>query len=129
MRRLVVVLVCLGLVAGDGSLCAGWAATPQARMACCADGGGCPMHAADAAHSDEHGALDQLQADTCCASSESHSSPSSVSVVAVTWVAASSYVLLPPSIPARVLPDGWRTAAPGPIPPIPRHVLLSVFLI
>jgi len=38
-------------------------------------------------------------------------------------------VVLPPSIPARVLSDGWRTPVPTPIAGVPKHVLLSVFLV
>jgi hypothetical protein len=38
-------------------------------------------------------------------------------------------VVLPAAVPALVLSDGWRTAAPVSVAPVPKHVLLSVFLV
>jgi hypothetical protein len=38
-------------------------------------------------------------------------------------------VVLPANVPALVLSDAWRTSAPIPIAPVPKHVLLSVFLV
>ena len=38
-------------------------------------------------------------------------------------------IVLPAHIPARISSDGWRTEAPGVIPPVPRHILLPVFLV
>jgi hypothetical protein len=38
-------------------------------------------------------------------------------------------VVVPASVPALVLSDAWRLSAPIPIAPVPRHVLLSVFLV
>ena len=44
IRRLAAVILTMGLLAGNAAVCAGWLATPEARMACCAEGGDCPMH-------------------------------------------------------------------------------------
>ena len=97
-------------------------------MACCADGEKCPMH--------QHGSgsdhvLTQAQADSCCATSERGSSSSSKpgSVTEISGDVLGAGVVLPARAPALVLNDEWRTAAPIPIPPVPRHVLLSVFLV
>ena len=69
--------------------------------------------------------------------SVSDRTPSGISgsVLSRTFVAAiSSAVLgtgvaLPATVPALVLSDGWRTVAPIPAAHVPKHVLLSVFLV
>jgi hypothetical protein len=132
LHRLFAVLVCVGLITGPAAaVCAGWAATPQARMACCADDANCPMHKGASHHSTSGNALTQAEADSCCASSEGEdSSPSTPTFVAAISLASSGPgIVLPVSEPALVLSDGWRTAAPVPTPPVPRHLLLSVFLV
>jgi hypothetical protein len=77
-----------------------------------------------------HGMLTQTQADTCCALSErAPSTPSSSSHIApVTFIVVST--------PASVLvPDlarfrsGWPAFVPIAESPVPRHLLLSVFLV
>jgi hypothetical protein len=75
--------------------------------------------------------ITQAQADSCCAASEREDSSQSSPTVAA---AISSAVLgigiaVPPTVPTLVLTDGWRTTAPDPIAPVPRHVLLSVYLL
>jgi hypothetical protein len=89
------------------------------------------MHKGDSQRSGSERVLTQAQADSCCASSErensSQSSPSFVA--AITAAVLGPAIILPPSVPALVLTDGWRTAAPTPTPPVPKHVLLSVFLV
>ena len=132
LHRLSAILLGFGLIAGNAAaVCAGWAATPEERMACCAEGLDCPMHQR---HSDDSGSgnvLTQLEADSCCASSErEESSPSAPSFVAASSLAVlGPGVVLPASVPALVLSDRWRTAAPIPVAPVARHVLLSVFLV
>lgn len=70
-------------------------------------------------------------ADSCCASSEREDSGQS----SPTFVAALSSailgrgIVLPAGVPNLVLSDGWRTVAPIPFAPVPKHVLLSVFLV
>jgi len=124
VQRLAAVALMFAMMAGNAAVCAGWMPTPEARMACCADGGECPMH-----QGDSH--LTQAQADSCCASSErestNQSSPTFVS--AITEMVLGVGTVLPASDPALVLSDAWRTSAPIPIPPVRKHILLSVFLV
>jgi hypothetical protein len=100
-------------------------------MACCADGGGCPMHKGRSQESGSQRVVTQAQADACCAASERHQSNSSNPsvVVAISATVLGTGVVLPAVTPALVLTDGWRTDAPIHSPPGPRHVLLSVFLV
>jgi hypothetical protein len=50
-------------------------------------------------------------------------------VTAITAAVLGVGVVLPANVPALVLSDAWRTSAPLPIAPVPKHVLLSVFLV
>jgi len=119
------------LLAGNAAVCAGWVPTPEARLACCSRGGACPMHQGGAHSSASERIITQAQADNCCASSErdntSQSSPTFVA--AISSAVLGSGVVLPVSVPALVLTDAWRTAAPIPAAPVPTHVLLSVYLL
>jgi hypothetical protein len=131
-HRLAALALTFGLMAGNAAVCAGWMPTAEARMACCADGGECPMHKGDDSHRSESGrVLTQVQADSCCASAENqHSNQSNPSyVAAITAAVLGVGVALPAHVPALVLSDAWRTSAPIPIAPVPKHVLLSVFLV
>ncbi len=47
VQRLAALALTFGLMAGNAAICAGWMPTPEARMACCADGAECPMHKGD----------------------------------------------------------------------------------
>jgi hypothetical protein len=100
-------------------------------MACCADGAECPMHKGDSHRSASQRVLTQVQADSCCASSEGQKSNQSNPsfVVAITAAVLGVGVVLPANVPALVLSDAWRTSAPIPVAPVPKHVLLSVFLV
>jgi hypothetical protein len=130
VRRLAALALTLGLMAGNAAICAGWMPTPAARMACCTDGGNCPMHKGDSHGSGHHGGLTQAQADSCCASSERETSnQSNPSVSAITATVLGAGVIVHAAVPALVLSDGWRRSAPMPGGPVPRHVLLSVFLV
>jgi hypothetical protein len=131
LRRVSAVAIVLAMVAGNAAVCAGWMPTPEARMACCAEGGGCPMHKGDSSRSGQTRVLTQTQADRCCAASEREaSSQSSPSFVAsMTQAVLRPSIILPAVVPALVLTDGWRRAAPTPTSPIPKHLLLSVFLV
>jgi hypothetical protein len=100
-------------------------------MACCADGAECPMHKGDSHSSASERVLTQAQADSCCAAAEgqnsNQSNPSFVTTITAAVLGVG--VVLPANVPALVLSDAWRTSAPIPIAPVPKHVLLSVFLV
>lgn len=125
------VAVTLALGVGNPAVCGGWLPTPEARMACCTEGAGCPMHEGRSQASGSHHSLTQAEADACCAASEGQ--PSSSSTPSLVRPAAPAVLgdgtPLPPSVPALVLSDGWRTTSPLPATPVPRHLLLSVFLV
>jgi hypothetical protein len=131
VQRLAAVALAFGLMAGNAAAgCAGWSATPEARMACCVDGE-CPMHEGHSPRSGSERILTQAQADSCCAAAEgrnSHQSKPSF-VTALTAAVLGVGVVLPANVPALVLSDAWRTSAPIPVAPVPKHVLLSVFLV
>ena len=130
-QRLAALALAFGLTAGNVATCAGWLPTAEARMACCADGGDCPMHKGDSHRSGSGRVITQLQADSCCASAEGqHSNQSNPSfVTAITAAVLGVGVVLPANVPALVLSDAWRMSAPIPIASVPKHVLLSVFLV
>ena len=116
----------LALVAGVAPVaaCEGWAATPAARMACCADGATCPMREG---HGDTH-APSQAAADSCCAASETDPTapahafePASPALIDVASPVVETAAPLRPLSSRR---DG-RAAAPA----VPRHLLLSVLLV
>jgi len=79
----------------------------------------------------ESGGVTQTQADSCCASSDSRDSKSSspTSIVVISSAVLGPGIVLPATVPALVLSDAWRTAAPSPLAPVAKHVLLSVFLV
>ena len=131
VQRLAALALTFGLMAGNAAICAGWMPTPEARMACCAEGGECPMHKGDSHRSGSERVLTQAQADSCCASSERENSNQSNPsfVTAITAAVLGVGIVLPASVPALVLSDAWRTSAPIPVAPVPKHVLLSVFLV
>jgi hypothetical protein len=131
IHRISVVLLSLTLVAGNAALCAGWAATAEERMACCAEGDECPMHKGRSDQSGSERVITQAQADACCAASERDESNSSnpTAIAAISAAVLGAGVVLPAVTPSLVLTNGWRTDAPIHSPPVPRHVLLSVFLV
>jgi hypothetical protein len=131
VQRLAALALTFALMAGNAAICAGWLPTPEARMACCADGAECPMHQGDSHGSGSRRVLTQTQADSCCASSEGRNSNESnpTFVAASTAAVLGAWTVLPANVPALVLSDGWRTSAPIPVAPVPKHVLLSVFLV
>jgi hypothetical protein len=101
-------------------------------MACCEDEDNCPMHQGSGSQNAGIArVISQAQADACCASSErqqsSQSTPSFVTVISTAVLGFG--VVVPMPTPALVLSDGGRAVAPIPIGPVPRHVLLSVFLV
>ena len=129
-RQLFALALAVLLSAGNAVVCAGWAPTPEARMACCSDSA-CPMHKGDTKSSGSQRVISQTQADSCCASAEHENSNQSspTFVAAISSAVLGTGIALPVTVPALVLSDGWRTVAPIPTTHIPKHVLLSVFLV
>jgi hypothetical protein len=128
--RLAALTMVLVLVGGHLAECRGWLATPEARMACCADEQECPMHKAGQHSSGANHRISQSDADRCCAISErGESMPTSVKASV-----AGGLALVPVTL-AGVLPraetrfDNPTEQASGPPTSRSRHVLLSVFLI
>ena len=129
VHRLLALSLALLLVGGSTAVCQSLAATPEARMACCSADGDCPLH-----HGESHDrgrSLSQAQADACCTVSgrdqSSQSTPSAVA--ALSGAVLGTGTIVAPSVPRLVSSDGWRTAAPLPTAAVPRHLLLSVFLV
>ena len=131
VQRLAALALTFALIAGDAAICAAWMPTPEARMACCADGCECPMHKRNSHGSRSERALTQAEADSCCASSEGKNSNQGrpTFVAAITAAVLGAGIALPAHVAALVLSDGWRTSAPIPVAPVPTHLLLSVFLL
>lgn len=129
-RRLAVLMLIATVAVGNAALCEGWAATPEARMACCDDGQPCPMHERRSDGSSEAQTVTQAQADSCCALSEQEQSPQSPQALAspVSSAVLGPGIVVPVAPPRLVLTDAWRTGPPV-LPPVSKHVLLSVFLV
>ena len=130
IHRLSALALSFMLLAGNAAVCAGWAPTPEARMACCSDSA-CPMHKEESQSSASSRVISQAQADSCCASAEHENSSQSspTFVAAISSAVLGTGIALPATVPALVLSDGWRTVAPLPTAHVPKHVLLSVFLV
>jgi hypothetical protein len=120
----------LSLIVANATTCGGWLPTPEARLACCSGTGACPMHE-EHSHQSSPPSATRSHADDCCAASERrHSDQPGLSVVAAISAAALTSVIgLPASGLATELTDRWRRIAPIPARAVPRHVLLSVFLV
>jgi hypothetical protein len=125
------VLLCLGLVAGNAPVvCAGWLATPEARMACCIGDGSCPMHTSESDGQGANRVISQAEADRCCASSErDESTPSSPSFVltGAPALVTSPVPFVAPQIGLAL--EAWRTVVPIPATRVSKHLLLSVLLV
>ena len=123
-RALTSLLLVLVAAIAPVAACEGWAATPAARMACCANGATCPMRDG---HGDAH-APSQAAADSCCAASEADpTAPAQAFEPASPAPTAAASLVVESSAPLRPLSsrrDG-RAAAPA----VPRHLLLSVLLV
>ena len=88
------------------------------------------MHNGESHRSRSARVVTQAEADTCCASSErEESTPSTAFAAAISIAVLGPGILLPAHVPALVLSDDWRTVSPLPTTPVPKHVLLSVFLV
>ncbi len=129
-RRLSAVLLALALVAGQAGVCAGWMPTPEARMACCSENGPCPMHKSDSEDDGSKRVVSQAEADRCCAASEHEDSTPSQSNAAFFVTLAVALIPVPGLLPApEAHAEIWRASVPIPTGHVPKHVLLSVFLV
>ena len=130
LRRVLATALGLLLTGGPIGLCAAVTPTPEARMACCTDGDTCPMHNGGTHASGSHHQPSQSQADQCCVASERDTPNQSMPMsVGVSTPALDASVLLPLHVPALVRTDAWRTTTPLLVTPVPRHLLLAVFLV
>jgi hypothetical protein len=112
-------------VSPAGSFCGGWNSAPEARAACCTPE--CDMHEAAP---EATRTVTQAQADACCALSESNDAPKAPGATMPSAV----LVKLDDALAAGLLSQAdatvrSHTAAVSPPGAVPRHVLLSVFLI
>ena len=130
-RRIATVVAVLALCAGNIAVCAGWQATPEARMACCMSGTSCPMHKSNGHDHSSKGRVGQAQADSCCAASAQRRD----SAAAGSTFASSGAIALVPiaamiTVPTTASPEqGWRALVPLPVSSTPKHLLLSVLLV
>jgi len=106
--------------------CAGWQASPEARQQCC-QSGACPLH------HHQHGSptkVSQASADECCAQSTRQDSRQSSSVFAPT-ITLAVLKSIPPAPVSQLLATPvstpWESAVP--LTHVPKHLLLSVFLV
>ena len=126
--RFALVLLALVTASVNLAVCDGWRSTPQARMACCAEGAACAMHPDGHGRNASHAAVSQASADACCASSHREDAPPSA-VYALPAIALSlvTFQVLDVPTPSRLVT--WEIDAPPPDSTVPRHLFLSVFLI
>ena len=130
IRRLSALFLTLALATSQAGVCAGWMATPEARMACCSDDGPCPMHESNSEDDGSKRAVSQAEADRCCAISEQDDSAPAPANLAfpVTLVPVNSPV--PVMRPMSEAHAGiWRAPVPLSGAHTPKHILLSVFLV
>ncbi len=130
VTRLAAIVAMLTVSVGNLAVCAGWQATPEARMACCMNAASCPMHKPELHRPGSKRILRQAQADSCCAAS---SDPTQSSVAGTMPVLTLATALPPRSdlvvaVPTLALQQ-WRALVPLPASPIPKHILLSVLLV
>ena len=128
-RQMSALVLMLAVAASNGGLCAGWMPTAEARMACCAEGDRCPMHQSESNAADGVRVVSQADADRCCALSErDDSAPSSVAFAFISPLAivASPVRFVVPEPQSHLT---LRSLLPSPPTDVPKHVLLSVFLV
>jgi hypothetical protein len=126
-RRVSALLLTLALASSNVALCAGWMRTAEERMACCSDRGACPMHKGDEGGAAR--AISQAEADSCCAASETDESTPTASTLNLSISLAPVQIAFRLVEPPLVRFEARRTLAPVPSSSVPKHVLLSVFLV
>jgi hypothetical protein len=118
----------LGIIAGAWRPCAGWAATAEARMSCCHRMAMCPMR--KPVREGATARVSQDDADACCAAADRPETvPSSITVIAAPPVVPvlASFAEPPTALPVTMA--DWHGPPPLASRQLPRHLLLSVFLI
>jgi hypothetical protein len=129
-RRLSAIFLTLAVVAGQAGVCPGWMPTAEARMACCSGDGPCPMHKPDSESDGSKRVVSQAEADRCCAASEPDDSAPSRSNLAFSVTLAVVISPVPVLIPQpEAHADIWRASVPIASARVPKHLLLSVFLV
>ena len=129
-RSLAGLFVLFQAFATSASVCASWQASAEARVACCQDETSCPMHATTPHRHTAPSRVSQADADNCCASAErSTSTPSTLSDVPriALGALASPIPAVGPAVAAFRESPTARTSVD--VSPVPRHLLLSIFLI
>lgn len=132
VRRVAALVLTLALGAAGWAECAGWQATPEARMACCSRTGDCPMHGSTEPGAGSEKVVTQAQADSCCAASDTNDATPSAGAFSLSLSGAlvpSTFSTLAPMMAPPAAFAAWRTQLPLPLGQVPKHVLLSVFLI
>jgi hypothetical protein len=130
VRRAAALVAVLTLFVANIAVCAGWQATPEARMACCMNGTTCPMHKSDAHEHSSMRLISQAQADSCCAAAAQQREEAAAGSI----FATSGVIVLAP-VTVFTTPTGtfasqeWRALVPLPALSLPRHLLLSVLLV
>jgi hypothetical protein len=128
INRSAFVLLVLALASSGWAQCAGWQSTAEARWSCCASDD-CPMHRSDGDDSTGATMVSQAQADSCCASAErGNATPSASPHVSSFPVAVLTSPI--PALGSDVAAFRTRNSrTPTDVSPVPKHLLLSVFLI
>ena len=134
VRRAAALILALTLGSAGWVECAGWEATPEARMTCCSESGACPM--SDEESTDQGtpsaGTVTQAEADSCCAASDNDNSTPSALAFSISLSAALVANPIGSFGPVTLAPapfDARRADVPLPGRQVPTHLLLSVFLI
>src|SRR5262249_44230621 len=130
VRRSAAIVALLTLVVGNVPVCAGWQATPEARMACCMSGTTCPMHKSERHGHSSKQSFSQTQADTCCAASSQRRDSSAAGSLFTSSGLIALIEATPFIVPTMTsVAQEWRALVPLPVSSTPKHLLLSVFLI
>ena len=119
-RPVAAMLLLLVALASTASVCEGWRASAEARMACCEDETNCPMHAAKPHGQTTRPRVTQLDADTCCASAQSSASttaPWAYAPIITLALLASPISVVGPDVAASFV----GTASRSPLAPSPVH--------
>lgn len=94
------------------------------------NGTGCPMHTSERHDHSSKNTVSQAQADGCCAASaqgRESSSPGSTFAASAVIVLVPAAVFSFPSTDLRA--QKWRALVPLHVSSVPKHLLLSVFLV